>query len=141
MAYSNAHKLAAVVSSWARPAVSQIASEKFAALPMIQGLQSRLIEWGIVTKNYNISSDIAPMVLPVASSLMQPVLENYFSRIPDESIPNVVHEIITAMEEKGEFSILEGVVTFDAADIVALKKLIEDNLPIVETDSYEIIKE
>ena len=113
MDYSNSQILAAVVSEWARPAISQIAASKAMRLPMLQSLQASIGALGLVSGEYNLQKDLEPLILPVVNSLITPVLARYFAQIPEESIPQMAHDIVEKVRYNGPLSVLEGVITFD----------------------------
>lgn len=139
MAYSNAQILAAVVSEWVRPAVSQIAAANIMRIPMLQSLQATIGSLGIVSGKYSLQSDIAPMVQPVVNSLITSILCQQFSNIPDENIPQMAHAVVENLMSQGAFSILEGLVTFDKDDIKELSELLEKNLPLENSEGYQVI--
>lgn len=138
MEYSNSQILAAVVSEWARPAISQIAVGNIMRLPMLQSLQSTICSLGLVSGTYNLQKDIEPLIQPVVNSLITPMLSKYFGQIPDESIPQMAHDIVEKVRYNGPLSILEGVVTFDEEDLDELAELLQKNLPVESVDHYQV---
>ena len=138
MEYSNSQILAAVVSEWARPAISQIAAGNIMRLPMLQSLQATIGSLGLVSGAYNLQKDIEPLIQPVVNSLITPMLARYFGQIPDESIPQMAHDIVEKVRYNGPLSILEGVVTFDEEDLDELAELLQKNLPVESVDHYQV---
>lgn len=138
MEYSNSQILAAVVSEWARPAISQIAAGNIMRLPMLQSLQATIGSLGLVSGAYNLQKDIEPLIQPVVNSLITPMLAKYFGQIPDESIPQMAHDIVEKVRYNGPLSILEGVVTFDEEDLDELAELLQKNLPVESVDHYQV---
>ena len=138
MEYSNSQILAAVVSEWARPAISQIAAGNIMRLPMLQSLQAAIGSLGLVSGAYNLQKDIEPLIQPVVNSLITPMLARYFGQIPDESIPQMAHDIVEKVRYNGPLSILEGVVTFDEEDLDELADLLQKNLPVESVDHYQV---
>ena len=138
MEYSNSQILAAVVSEWARPAISQIAAGNIMRLPMLQSLQATIGSLGLVSGAYNLQKDIEPLIQPVVNSLITPMLAKYFGQIPDESIPQMAHDIVEKVRYNGPLSILEGVVTFDEEDLDELADLLQKNLPVESVDHYQV---
>lgn len=136
MEYSNSQILAAVVSEWARPAISQIAAGNIMRLPMLQSLQATIGSLGLVSGAYNLQKDIEPLIQPVVNSLITPMLAKYFGQIPDESIPQMAHDIVEKVRYNGPLSILEGVVTFDEEDLDELADLLQKNLPVESVEHY-----
>lgn len=138
MEYSNSQILAAVVSEWARPAISQIAAGNIMQLPMLQSLQATISSLGLVSGTYNLQKDIEPIIQPVVNSLITPMLARYFGQIPEESIPQMAHDIVEKIRYNGPLSILEGVITFDEEDLDELSDLLQKNLPVESVDHYQV---
>lgn len=138
MEFSNSQILAAVVSEWARPAISRLAAGNLMRLPVLQSLQATIGSLGIVSGEYALQKDIEPILQPVAASIVEPVLERYFQRIPDESIPRVAHGVVDKLRYNGALSVLEGVITFEEEDLDELADLLRKNLPLTEAESYQV---
>lgn len=138
MAYSNAQILAAVVSHWARPAITQIAMSKLAGLPLLRSIQQAAVGMGLVGGSYNIMNDLQLLVQPALNNILQPYLERQFSQLPDEALPGLARDIIAEAQAKGSYSLMEGLVIFDGDDIAELGALIEKNLPEAEAKGYEV---
>ena len=138
MEYKNSQILAAVVSEWARPAISQIAAGNLMRLPMLQSLQATISSLGIVSGSYALQKDIEPLIQPIVNSLITPMLARYFGQIPEESIPQMAHDIVEKMRNNGPVSVLEGLVTFDEEDITELSDLLDKNLPVGQTPGYQV---
>ena len=138
MEYKNSQILAAVVSEWARPAISQIAAGNLMRLPMLQSLQATISSLGIVSGSYALQKDIEPLIQPIVNSLITPMLARYFGQIPEESIPQMAHDIVEKMRNNGPVSVLEGMVTFDEEDITELSDMLDKNLPVGQTPGYQV---
>lgn len=138
MEYSNSQILAAVVSEWARPAISQIAASNAMRLPMLQSLQASIEALGLVSGEYNLQKDIEPLIHPVVNSLITPMLARYFGQIPEGSIPQMAHDIIEKVRYNGPLSILEGMITFDEEDLDELADLLQKNLPVENAEHYQV---
>ena len=138
MEYKNSQILAAVVSEWARPAISQIAVGNLMRLPMLQSLQATIGSLGIVSGNYALQKDIEPLIQPIVNSLITPMLARYFGQIPEESIPQMAHDIVEKMRGNGSMSVLEGMVTFEEEDLAELADLLDKNLPVGQTQDYQV---
>ena len=138
MEYKNSQILAAVVSEWARPAISQIAAGNLMRLPMLQSLQATISSLGIVSGNYALQKDIEPLIQPIINSLITPMRARYLGQIPDASIPQMAHDIAEKMRGNGPVSVLEGMVTFDEEDITELSDLLDKNLPVGQTQGYQV---
>ena len=139
MGWSNAQKLAAVVSFWARPALTQLATSRLSSLPMMQSLQQSIVASGLVSQAYNISADLMPIMAPVINNLLQPYLEKQLAQLPDESIPALARDVLAEAEKKGSMSIMDGFLTLEAHDIQELRQLVEKNLPMADRQGYEVI--
>ena len=138
--YSNAEKLAPVVAYWARPAISQVATTKLVQLPLMQSAQASLIASGMVGSGYSLASDIQPFVEPIINSLVTPMLNRYYEGIPDEAIPKTARAIVDKMKQQRTFSILDGLITFEEADILELDALLSKNLPVETDTNYQLVK-
>ena len=138
MEYKNSQILAAVVSEWARPAISQIAAGNLMRLPMLQSLQATISSLGIVSGSYALQKDIEPLIQPIVNSIITPMLSRYFGQIPEESIPQMAHDIVEKLRGNGPVSVLEGVVTFDEEDITELSDLLDKNQPVGQTPGYQV---
>ena len=138
MEYKNSQILAAVVSEWARPAISQIAAGNLMRLPMLQSLQATIGSLGIVSGSYALQKDIEPLIQPIVNSLITPMLARYFGQIPEESIPQMAHDIVEKMRANGSMSVLEGMVTFEEEDLAELADLLDKNLPVWQTQDYQV---
>lgn len=138
MDYKNSQILAAVVSEWARPAISQIAASNLMRLPMLQSLQATIGSLGIVSGNYALQKDIEPLIQPVVNSLVTPMLAKYFGQIPEESIPQMAHDVVDKLRYNGPLAILEGMVTFDEEDLDELADLLQKNLPVEQSEGYQV---
>lgn len=138
MEYKNSQILAAVVSEWARPAISQIAAGNLMRLPMLQSLQATIGSLGLVSGDYALQKDIEPLILPVVNSLVTPMLTKYFGQMPEESIPQLAHDIVDKVRYNGPLSILEGLITFDEEDLDELADLLQKNLPVEQVEGYQV---
>lgn len=138
--FTNSQKLAAVVSYWLQPAISQIAASRMVSLPFVKNLEGTIINTGLVSAGYRIGEDIEPLIKPIINSLVQPMLENYFAGVPDSAIPEMANNIVAEMAQRGSYSVLGGLVTFDQKDLSELQNLIIKNLPMECGEKYELIK-
>lgn len=138
MDYTNSQILAAVVSEWARPAISQIAASNLMRLPMLQSLQATIGSMGLVSGSYALQKDIEPLIQPVVNSLVTPMLAKYFGQIPEESIPQMAHDVVDKVRYNGPLSILEGMITFDEEDLDELADLLQKNLPVEKQGGYQV---
>lgn len=138
MAYTNSQILSAVMNKWLQPVVSQLASSKLQTLPFVQAIDNKVKAMGWVSPNWSIISEVSPMIEPITGSIVQPMLNQYLSRIPDEAIPAMAHSIVSKALEKGELSIFEGKLTFEKADLEELKRLLDYNLPLKKEETYTV---
>lgn len=139
MAYSNAQILAAVMSEWARPAISKIAANNIMRLPVFQSMQATISGLGLVSGNYSLQADIEPLIQPIVNALVSPMLAKYFANVPDCSLPQMAHDIVSQLRFKGSIPILEGLITFEEEDLDELADLLQKNLPVEELDKYQVI--
>lgn len=66
------------------------------------------------------------------------MLARYFGQIPEESIPQMAHDIVEKMRANGSMSVLEGMVTFEEEDLAELADLLDKNLPVGQTQDYQV---
>lgn len=138
--YTNAQKLAAIVADWARPAIGQVASSKMSSFGWVKSINGTLMSLGLVGNNYNIVTDIQPMLDPLVASLVEPMLAEQFAKIPDAAIPQLARNILAEIRNKGSMSLLDGLVVIDQSDVNELQNLVERNLPSTDVEHYNIIR-
>lgn len=139
MQYSNAQILSAVLNKFLQPVVIQFASAKMNTLPFIQSLQNKFIASGWVSPNWNVAQELAPIIEPITSNLMEPFLKKYLSGVPDEAIPQIAHSFVDNAIANNGISLMEGRLVFDRNDMEELKKLLLYNLPIKQTEEYQVL--
>lgn len=125
----NSQILSAIIVKWAEPLINGLAQSKLAGIPFIGNIEAKVKSTGWVSNQWSLMSELAPYANDVIYSLIGPILNQYLSKIPDESIPEIAHRIVDTAMEKGEMSLLEGYITFDKGDLMRLKKLLNANLP------------
>ncbi|MEE1004893.1 MAG: hypothetical protein UH685_06105 [Bacteroidaceae bacterium] len=142
MMYTNAQKLAAVLSTWARPAIAELAAGRLTQLPFMKSVQAMLVSSGIVGQTYNIGNELKPFASNIVNAMFTPLLVSYMSRVPDDTLPALAHSIVDTAMEQPMFSILDGLVEFSQDDMLELKDLLDKNLPIEPAAkiNYEVIK-
>lgn len=139
--FSNAQKLAAIVTEWSRPAIAQIAASKMASsIGWLKSIQDSVIALGIVGSNYDIKQDIQPLMMPVINAIVEPMLVEQFSKIPDAAIPMMARNIIEEIRNKGSMSLLDGLIVLDQSDVNELQNLVERNLPCDNVEPYKVIR-
>lgn len=142
MSYTNTDKLASVVSHWIRPMGESLADVVFK--DKLQGINEWARRTFPVGQNYSIANEIGFLFQPTIDAMMIPSLKSMISKmgIADEDIPKWAHGILDELESKvnseGQIVLMESFV-FKADDIALLRDLVDKNLPIVETEKYEII--
>lgn len=139
MQYTNSQILAAVLNKWAQPVVAQLAQEKFSSLPAINAIDNKVRSMGWVSPNWSIARELSPMIEPITRSITQPFLSRYLSSIPDEAIPAMAHSIVDKALENKELVLLDGRIVLEMADLEELKKLLNYNLPMNQTEGYTVV--
>lgn len=139
--FSNAQKLAAIVSEWARPAIVQVASSKMSSMGWVKSLQGSIMSLGLVGGNYDITADLQPLMAPIVNSMVEPLLAEQFAKIPDAVIPQMARSIVDELEKNGTLTLLDGLVVLDAGDIDELRGLVERNLPCQCDEHYNIVRQ
>lgn len=136
--FSNAHILASVVAYWSQPAISSLTASKLSNMPFIHNIEQSLVRTNLIGQNYKIATDIEPFMGVIFEKLSVPALEKYFSSINDESLPSVAHGIVDTAILQGSFSVLDGVITFEQEDLMELKALLNQNLPLKKVSGYKV---
>ena len=140
--YSNAQKLAAVLNKWAQPAIQELLGNNLNRLPFLSSIESKIKSTGWVSPMWSMAKEISPVLDGVSSSLVEPFLAKYISGIPDDSIPQLAHNVVDGAIKNGGLSLFEGKVEFEPEDLEELKTLLKYNLPIKEaTSSYSVLTE
>ena len=140
--YSNAQKLAAVLNKWAQPAIQELLGNNLSRLPFLSSIESKIKSTGWVSPMWSMAKEISPVLDGVSSSLVEPFLAKYIRGIPDDSIPQLAHNVVDDAIKNGSLSLFEGKVEFDPEDLEELKTLLKYNLPIKEaTSSYSVLTE
>lgn len=142
MSYTNTDKLASVVSHWIRPMGESLTGVVFK--DRLQGINEWARRTFPVGQNYSIANEIGFLLQPTIDAMMIPSLKSMISKmgIADEDIPKWAHGILDELNAKvaseGQFTLMESFV-FHQEDVDSLRTLIDKNLPVVETEKYEVI--
>lgn len=136
--YSNAQILAAVINKWAAPLTSNISMQTIAKLPMLQALENKIKSSGWASPQWSIAQELSPLMSNAASVVLEPVIANYLSGIPDNAIPQMIHSMVDSAIAKGQgLSLMEGKLTFTNEDLRELKKYLDWNLPL-DSSPYQV---
>lgn len=136
--YSNAQILAAVVNKWAQPIIGQLIAGKVGSIPALGMAENWVKNLGIVSPNYSIVKDLMPIVGGASEIVVQPMLSRYLSMVDDATLPAMAHGIVDKAIENGELSLAEGFLTFEENDLKRLKRLLELNLPLEQSECYTV---
>ena len=136
--YTNAQILAAVLTKWGQPAIQQLTSGRLDNLPWMQAITNKVRSTGWVSPNWSLGRELAPIMGSMTEAIVTPMIERYFSAMPDESIPNIAHKFVNAAIENNGLSLFDGNVTFDKDDLVELKNYLEWNMPLGASPTYEV---
>lgn len=140
--YSNAQKLAAVLNKWAQPAIQELIGGNLSRMSFLASIETKIKSTGWVSPMWSIAKEISPVLDGVSSSLIEPFIAKYISGIPDESIPQLAHNVVDDAIKNGGLSLFEGKVEFEPEDLEELKTLLKYNLPIQESAaSYSVLTE
>ena len=134
--YTNAQILAAVVSHWAQPFMGSFLAGKMSNIPSLGFVENWIKSLGIVSPNYSVVKDLMSIFGGAGQAVVIPFLSKYISQIDDATIPLVAHGIVDDVIKRGELSLAEGTIIIEEADLKALKRLLELNLPLTKEDVY-----
>lgn len=138
MQYTNSQILAAVLNKWLQPVVLQLSQAKMSSFPFVQAIENKVKSIGFVSPNWSLTKELAPMIEPITNSIVQPMLNKYLANVPDDAIPAIAHGIIDKAIANGSLELMEGKLIFDKEDLVELKKLLDYNLPLGNTEEYSV---
>ena len=138
MNYTNAQILSAVLNRWLQPAVQQLAGQRLASMPLFAGIENKIRSTGWVKPTWSLAAELAPFMQEITGTMVEPLLSQYLSKVPDEAIPLAAHTIVDKAIASGGLSLFDGNVTFEAADLQELKKLLNYNLPLKGDNGYKV---
>lgn len=139
--YTNAQILSAVINKWAQPVIRTFLQGKVQSLGFLQNIEAKVKSTGWVSPNWSLIQDLSPIMEGVTGSIVTPVLSKYLSMVDDASIPKMAHDIVDEALKQGKLSILEGKVELETEDLIELKQLLNNNLPISDEAGYKVITE
>lgn len=132
---NNSQILAAILSHWVEPMAGDIAAMYFKDNAMLNGINFYIKKWVPVSESYSVTDELSWMIKPVTKSFIEPFINTYTAKIPDDKIPELANNMVDAMIQesrlKGHVTIAEKL-QFEESDLTQLKKLIELNFPIPE---------
>jgi hypothetical protein len=138
---TNAQILSGVLAKWGQPIITTIASGKLTKLPFLANIEAKIKSTGWVSPMWNLTQDIMPLLGGMSSSIIEPIIANYLKNVPDEMIPQLAHSIVENGIKNGGISLFEDNIEFEVEDLEELRKLLRYNLPIVATETYQVIEE
>ena len=138
MMWSNRQILAAVLNKWLQPAIIQMASGKLSKLPFIGSIEAKIKSLGWVSPMWSMGSEIAPLFSGLSSSLVEPMIARYLQGVPDDAIPQMAHSLVNDAIKNGGLTLFEGNVMFEVEDLEELSTLLRYNLPIKESQTYQV---
>ena len=94
---------------------------------------------GWVSPMWSLGKEVSPLLGGVSTSLIEPLLNRYLQGVPDDAIPNLAHNVVSDAIKNGGLELFEGNIVFEVEDLEELQNLLRYNLPIVESDSYQVI--
>lgn len=135
---TNSYILSAVLVKWLNPAIQQFTSCKMSSLPFIRSIETKMKSTGWVSPSWSLASELSPLMNNVSSSVVQPLIQRFIARFPDEAIPKMAHSIVDDAIKNGGLSIFEGKVTFELEDLKELKEYLNYNLPLSSEEEYVV---
>ena len=138
MMFTNRQKLAAVLNKWMQPALAQLAGAKLMRLPFLANIEAKIKSTAWVSPMSSMANEVTPLLGGVVSQVVEPMIAEYLSGIPDQAIPKMAHQMVENAMKQGQLSLFEGNVVFELCDLEELHKLLKYNLPIVENECYQV---
>ena len=139
--FTNSEILAAVLNQWAQPAIQSIAGSKLMQLPLLANIEAKVKSTGWVSPMWSLSKELSPVMGGISAKIVEPLLANYLSGVPDNMIPQLAHTIVENAIKEGGLSLMEGNIIFEKEDLEELQKLLRYNLPIQEVKTYKVLEE
>lgn len=139
--FSNRQKLAAVLNRWVQPAIQGLVGARMSQLPFIANIENKIKTAGWVSPMWSLGGEIAPLFSGLSSSLVEPFIAQYLQGIPDEAIPQMAHSLVQDAIKNNGLRLFEGNVIFELEDLLELEKLLRYNLPVKESDAYQVLTE
>lgn len=136
---TNAVKLAHVLNKWGQPFIQYFIGGGIEDNAIFQFIQNKIISSGIVSQKWKLMDDISFIVNGMTDRMVVPVLGSYISKLDDSVIPIVAHSIVDEAIKKGKLTFLEGKIEIVEEDLLELKKYLNWNLPIEESEVYDVI--
>lgn len=136
--FSNREILAAVIVKWAEPLTATVINGNIGRIPFLDAIQNKVLSSGWVSPSWRIGNDLAPFATTIADALVRPMLANMMQNVEDAAIPALAHKVVDTAIEKGELSIFDGNISFDADDLGRLKRLLNANLPAASLATYQV---
>lgn len=137
--FTNAQKLAAVLNKWVQPAIQGLVGAKISQLPFLANVEAKIKSMGWVSPMWSLGKEVSPLLGGLSTSLIEPLLNRYLQGVPDDAIPNLAHSVVSDAIKNGGLELFEGNIVFEVEDLEELQNLLRYNLPIVESDSYQVI--
>lgn len=137
---TNAQIATAVLLKWGEPIIPVLTNTYIGTISSkLSPIENFIKKIGIAGQNWSIQNDISNIVAMGGTKVIQPFLLSAISKMPEDMIPSIFHNIVNGAIEKGELSIFDGNIKIEKADLEELKKYLDFNLPYKEEEAYNII--
>lgn len=135
--FTNAQILTKIILKFIEPIYPAIMTSWLSKASWIAPAENMLKRIGIVAPNYSMAQELSTGIGAVGGdALIRPMLEATLSKIPDAAIPEMFHALVDKGIQTGHVDLLGGFVKLDQADLQELKKYLDYNLPIKNTEEY-----
>lgn len=138
MQYTNSQILASVLNYFAQPIIKDFVGQKIVQTGGYQMVENTIKKWLPVSPNYSLMNDISFAIHGASDKAIVPILNKYLSSIPDDIIPSMAHSIVDSALASGKYEFVDGKLEFTREDILNLKALLDDNLPLRNEDNYVV---
>jgi hypothetical protein len=136
--YKNSEILSAVLNKWAQPLIETFLKDHMQSMPFMVALQNKIRSTGWVSPNWNLYSELSPLMESVTGTIVAPMVNRYVSMVDDSMIPKLAHNFVDNAIDNTELSLFEGKIVFEEDDLKRLKRLLELNLPYDPADDIKI---
>lgn len=143
--FTNLQKLTAVIVRWIKPMADTVLANMLSQSQPIQSANEWVKKYFPVAQNYSIVNDLSFLAMPASEMVIEPIVRNGIAKlgIKDGDIPKYAANMVDAALEKvakdGSITLF-GTIELEDADLRNLRHLLAANLPITETEKYQVIE-
>lgn len=128
---TNAQILAAILNRVGQPIIQHFIGMKMQNSPIVSGIENWVRNLGITGPNWNLTSELMPFIQPMSGMVVEPMLAQYISNVPDAMIPGMAHSIVDKALQMGKVPVLGGMIVLEEKELREIKRLLNANMPYI----------